>query len=598
MRLRWTVSVCALVAMSLILLLPSCTGGLEESRTAAHKVGFYAGESVTRTEMLSNGLSTAWVNGDVIAMWARTSSGTFALSGQDFILYGSDAGKGLFTSTLTSEMSQGQYTYYCCYPKPLSVSGLQATFMIPSTQDGKVSGGADIMIGSPVVHGPMTSVPEVQDHSGLRIRMNRMLHQFRFFVPDTDTVLEGEEIEKITVSFPRNVAGKATFNLAEPTESAILTSGTNMITLALDETLGVSSAQNIDYACLAFAPTVFPLGQKMNIRLYTATHIASVEPIDLCAREFLAGHSTPVALKLTGKEEYCRIRFRISANNLGENAKSIILTAPSGCVFGETGTSKYTYSPGYEMTTGESFEIVFEDIEAYRAFSKKNLTVTFDTEHVTTSQTLALPDMSQGHLTEVSASLPYLLYEDFSNVSTFSSNDNYTGDFVTGSFAAHSFLNGWTGARAGAEASKCIRIACRRETSANYSARVDSAPIIALKKSANVSVTFDYGMNNQYSDGLLSNPDVGQTFYVGYVTSTKAYKSEDSDGTFEDKNSYYFNEKTGSFDSTPNNDTYVLSNVPTGTVRISWRTVIEYNAGLTNTTCWLYIDNVKVQIAK
>lgn len=597
MRLKWTASVRALFAMSPLMLMLSCNDSLVDAPTHAHEVGFHAGGVSTRTEMLPDGLSAAWKQGDEIAMWAKASSGSYILSNQLFKVYGADQGRGVFTSTLASPMPDGEYTYFCCYPQPKSVSGMTAYFDIPSKQDGKVSSGADIMVGTPEIHGPLASIPELEDRSGLRMNMNRMLHQFRFYVPEYDSVLEGETIEKIVVTFPREIAGTVAFNIEEPHQSGVLSSGKNTITLNLSENLGISSLEQTAYACMSILPTTFASGECMTVRAYTATHIANSDPINLRARTFEAGHSTPVALKLINKDEYCRVRFTVSGNNLGENANSITLTAPEGCIWGETGTDKYVYSPGYGITTGETFDIVFEDVNSYRAFSRKSMSVTFDTEHVTATQSINLPDMSRGHMTEVSAALPYLLYEDFSSLSSFSSHDNY-GTSSTGDFGAYSFLNGWSGGRVGGEAGKCIRIACRRETSANYHARVDSAPIIALKKAANLSVTFDYGMNNQYSDGLITNPDVGQTFYLGYVTSTKAYGSGADDGTFESQNSYYFNEKTGSYDSTPNTDTYVLNNVPTGVVRITWRTKIESNAGLTNTTCWLYIDNVKVQIAK
>lgn len=105
-------------------------------------------------------------------------------------------------------------------------------------------------------------------------------------------------------------------------------------------------------------------------------------------------------------------------------------------------------------------------------------------------------------------------------------------------------------------------------------------------------------MNNQFGGiSLITNPDVGQTYFIGYVTSTEGYKSGDDDGTFETENQRYLFEKSGSYDSTPNTDTYYLNNVPTGTVRITWRTEVQHQAGTNNTTCWLYIDNVKVQIA-
>lgn len=89
------------------------------------------------------------------------------------------------------------------------------------------------------------------------------------------------------------------------------------------------------------------------------------------------------------------------------------LTAPAGCVWGDTGSNVFTYAPGYGITAGETFEIIFEDIDAYRALSGQSITVSFDTEHVTTTETIVLPDMTTGSLTHISAELPYLLYEDF-----------------------------------------------------------------------------------------------------------------------------------------------------------------------------------------
>lgn len=603
MRLKRAGNVRALFALSLTLLLQSCQDEVRDIPQVAHEVGFQAGGVQTRTEMLSNGLSATWTRDDVIAMWAKASSGSYMLTNQPFKTYGADKGLGIFTSTLAEPMPDNLYTYYCCYPIPERVDGMTATFNVPAHQDGKVSGGADVMIGTPVNYGPIRGIPELDDGARLSVSMNRMLHQFRLYIPDTDLVLWGDTAEKITITFPKDVVGKISCNLEDPGQAPVLTEGSSKVTLSLAENLGVSSGDDLQYACFSIAPTTFSSGDRMVVRLFTATHIAYLDPINLRSRTFEPGHSTPVALKLIGKEEYCRVRFTVSGNNLGENATSVKLTAPSGCVWGDTESNIYTYSPGHEIQTGETFEIVFENVDAYRALSGQNVTVTFDTEHVTTSQTITLPDMSKGNMTELSAALPYLLYEDFSSVHTFSSNDNYSGGIISGSKDAVSFLNGWTAGRAGAQAGKCIRIAARRETSARYHARVDSAPIIALKKPANLNVTFDYGGDNEYSeikilDFVVGSGDYPQTFWVGYVTSTKAYESGATDGTFEGVNSWKFMEYSGSYDSLPNNETFTLHSVPAGLVRISWRSEVEDNAGANNTTCWLYIDNVKVQIAK
>ncbi len=399
-------------------------------------------------------------------------------------------------------------------------------------------------------------------------------------------------------TFPSPVAGEVTVDLSDPASSPVLSGTQADMTLMLSDRLYRSDSDaSPQYACLAFVPTSFKAGQTLSLKAYTDSKVVLFDPIDLRGRTFLPGHSTPVKLKVADLKELGRFRFTVSANNLGENANSVTLTAPAGCVWGDTGSNVYTYAPGYGITAGETFEIMFEDIDAYRALSGQSITVSFDSEHVTTSETIVLPNMTTGNSTKISAALPYLLYEDFSTVSSFSSNDEYKTSSA-GSKSAYSFLNGWTGGRIGAEASKCIRIACRRETSADYDARVDSAPIMQLKKSARISVTFDYGMNNQFGGiSIITNPDVGQTFFVGYVTSTEGYKSGSTTGTFESDNQRYVFEKTGSYDSTPNTETYYLSNIPTGTVRITWRTEVQHQAGTNNTTCWLYIDNVKVQIA-
>ena len=591
--------------MLLTCLISSCTElAFDEVVDGPCEVGLCVGGAETRTVMLSDGLSAVWSPDDELAVWAKSSSGAYVLSNQIFNNYGSGGASGFFTATLPSPMPSGEYTYYCCYPAPVSVNGTVAQFNIPSTQDGKVTGGADIMVATPVNHGPLKQVPDPEDHSGMSLVMNRMMHQFRFYVPSTDTKLGSAKIEKIQLSFPTDVAGNVNIDISNPSKAYTLLDGGSQLTLQLAEPLSVSGADDLQYACVAFLPTSYEKGGTylLSLKAYTDNKFLSFDPIDMTGRNFLAGHSTPVKLKIKSVEDYGRIRFTVSGNNIGEDANSVTLTLPDGYAWPETGTKTYTYNPGRQFTTGETFDITFEDMDLFRSLSGKSVIVSFDTEHVTTSQTVTLPNMSSTHLAQISAGLPYLLYEDFSGVGSFNSGDLYKTSNA-GNKDAHSFLNGWTGGRIGASAGKSIRIAPRRETSARYHARVDSAPIIALKKSAKLAVTFDYGADNEYSVNeifgyIIASGDFGQTFSVGYVTSTEGYKSGDTDGVYESANSTYIKEYSGSFTNMPYTETYILSNVPTGTVRISWRSEVENDAGLHNTTCWLYIDNVKVQIAK
>ena len=424
--------------------------------------------------------------------------------------------------------------------------------------------------------------------------MDHLLHHFRFFLPEQDKPFGGEKINRLVLEFSEGVTGKISTDITDPLAAPVFTPESSTIVLNLPENLQLSSDQTLAYACASLRPGAFSSDATMVITSYTASKYGISDPISLAGRNFKSGHSTPVRITASKVSPLGVVRFTVPFNNIGEDADSVTLTAPSGCTWGN-GSNTYVYAPGRKFTAGESFDIIFTEIDDYRALSGKSVSVTFDTEHVTYTKDIVMPLMTSGSLAEISAGLPYLLEEDFSTVESFSSNDGYA-TLVTGDKDAVSFLEGWTGGRVGASAGLCARLAARREAvlvSYSYPARMDSAPIMALKKAANLEVIFNYGANNKYS---ASGGNLGQYVCLGYVTSTDAYSSSSTDGVFEDANSFYLKEYTGSYNDTPNTGDYVLSNVPAGLVRITWRTYVESKAGASNTTCWFYIDNVKVRI--
>lgn len=585
-----------IIAAGLLCTFSSCQKGAVENvdNVGRHTVGFCTGEASTRTMMNPDGLTASWEKGDRIAVWAKNSAGEYTLNNTQFSVYGTDGARAFFTATIDASMPEDRYTYYAVYPAPESVSGTKVTFTIPSVQEGRVSGGADIMIAAPVLHGPLDEVQELSDYTKLGMSMEHILHQFRLYLPENCGLEAGERIEKIVLDFPKPIVGKITADFSDPYAAPELSDGGSSITLKLSEPLEVSSTEKRNYAMASIFPTSFDASDSFNVKVYSTTKIGTSGPINLGGRTFAAGHSTPVRLSFSDIQEYGRLRFTVSSNNLGENANAVRLTAPQGCTWGD-GSTVYEYRPGHEITTGEAFEIPFENLDTFRTFSGKDVTVTFDTEHVDATQTVRVPDLTTLNFAEISAGLPYLLYEDFSTVEAFSSYDTF-GFSNAGSCNAVSFLNGWTGARVGAEAGKSMRVAARRESVANYDARVDSAPIIALKKESDIKVSFSWGSNNDFYK--LVGGDCGQNVYLGYVTSDTAYKSGDKTGIFEDENKFFTKEKTGTYANTPNAETMVIHSAPAGLVRITWRTSVEYSAGGNSTTCWLYLDNIKVQIAK
>lgn len=548
----------------------------------------------TKSQVTADGLSFRWEDGDRLSVWAMNSAREYVLDACPFRAYGVAGGRAIFTSTLSEAMPTGRYSYFACSPEPVSISGTDVTFDIPSVQDGKVSSGADILVAEPTIADALSPVENLSDYTRLGLKMDHLLHHFRFFLPEKDNPFGDERINRLVLEFSEGVTGKISTDITDPLAAPVFTPESSTIVLNLPENLQLSSDQTLAYACASLRPGAFSPSATMVIKSYTASKYGISDPISLAGRNFESGHSTPVRITASTVADLGVVRFTVPFNNIGEDADSVTLTAPSGCTWGN-GSNTYVYAPGRKFTAGESFDIIFTEIDDYRALSGKSVSVTFDTEHVTYTKDIVMPLMTSGSLAEISAGLPYLLEEDFSSVKTFHSNDEY-GTLVTGDKDAVSFLEGWTGGRVGASAGLCARLAARREAvlvSYSYPARMDSAPIIALKKAANLEVIFNYGANNKYS---ASGGNLGQYVCLGYVTSTNAYSSGSTDGVFEDANSFYLKEYTGSYNDTPNTGDYVLSNVPVGLVRITWRTYVESKAGASNTTCWFYIDNVKVRI--
>lgn len=605
-----------------------------DGESSQHKVGFYAGGGTTRTTMLSNGLSAEWVEGDEIALWAKKSDGTYALTEQVFKTYGIDSKRGFFTSTLSSGMSdEGKYTYYCCYPVPESVDGMKATFNIPANQDGKATSGADIMIATPAEHEALTAVPEPEDHSGLSMVMNRMMHQFRFYIPSDNAAIGNEKITKLVLTFPRDIVGKVALDLANPGTTYGLTegSGSKKIVMNLTEPLTISG----NYACMVMNPTDFSAGEMVQVKAYTATQIAQVDPIDLCDKNFEAGHSTPVKLKVKAITDYpYSISFKVNANNLGENPNSIKFTAPSGCVWEGYGSNEFTYAPGREIEVGETITIRFEDEAMYRKFSKQSIKVVYDSENTLTSQNVTVSDISSANSTTVSLTVPYLFFEDFSGIGSFSDghdnpkvggdSDTYKGITEMSSYS----LSNWYGTRIGGQAGTAVRICCRYEhvllAGAYYKGRIYTPFMSNIKegKDVKISVSFRYGGNRSERDPLFgSPPKKSPIMYFGINTQETVTNPDQSEGDIVDsitgmiagsgfssatpsslspmviKGEKLQKPTDGSYTSFEGTKNVTIDNVDNG-MRLGWIITTDNTSSNTNGNYWLYLDDIKVQIAK
>ena len=624
--------------------LSSCVGDLREEisrKPEPVQVGLCLGGEKTRTSMLSNGLSAEWLAGDQIAVWAKNSAGAYQLSNQIFKLYGRDVKRGFFTSTLESAMPEDVYTYYCSYPSPISVDGTKATFSLPSVQDGKVSGGADIMVATPVQHGPLTAIPDPNDHSGMSMLMNRKMHQFRFYIPENNTIMESAQINKIELAFPSEVCGKVVIDLADPNQRVILSEARRNMTLQLAQpfTISQESEDEYNFACVAFAPTKFSDGQSLSIKAFTEDKIAVIDPIDLCAKNCEPGHSTPVRFIVKELIDYpYLINFTLNGNNVGEEVTSIKFIAPSGCNWPTSGTNEYTYNPGRTISVGETYTFRFPEYEAYAKFSNETITIELETENTITTATAgigAIPSGVDSYTAQISASVPYLLYQDFGSVGTYSDghdaptvgtgSDTYTG--ITELTSAG--LPGWYGARVGIQ-SGAARICCRYEhvilAGAYYKGRIYTPQFSRIKEGHDVKikVTYKYGSNrNERKGGIFgtgAKPDKSPILYMGINTQDAVTNPDQSEGDIIDNitgmvagsgfssatptslmpmviKGEYLDKENGSYTSLPKSASLTIDGVDKY-MRLGWIITTDNSTSNTNANYWFYIDEIKVQIVK
>lgn len=557
----------------------------------------------TRTEYDSASGRFVWKAGDRMAVWAKAQDGTYVLDGQTFNLLatGMDRAEAYFTATLRQPMDEGTYSYSLAYPLPESVEGTAARFTVPSVQDGLASDGVDIIVSDPVSGPALSSLVEgapLAPDNMLSVSMRHLLHFLRFYIPEGRNAL-GEPVTRIEFTLPHVVAGTISVDVADASVSAV-EGGTNAMALDLTEPLGESDS--------AVAGIIPPTGtysseDQMVVTVYSENRWATLPPFTLSGRTFAPGHVTPVALKPAEANEYYLLTFKLASNNLGEDPMSAKVSLPEGEKWPGTDSNVLDLAGkhGGLIKVGDTFVLKVKDESQFRSLSSKTLTVTYESESAIVSETASIGDLSSVASSVCSLNCPYLFFEDFSGVESFSSHDEFTkGTNVGGNFGHYdpkTFLNGWSAARAGAQAATSIRLACRREASSDYSARADSPFLSGLKDGVTVvlDVSFDYSMDREEYAFIVSPPKAGQTVKVGYITTSKNFESGNDSGEFQ--SDFFLNETGGTYTNIGHNYNTVLTNV-TSPLRLSWLTAPEHKAGTTSSTCWLYLDNIKVKIKK
>lgn len=579
-------------------ILCSACSGLETPETGKTGQGSrvvisVGGSPQTRTAYDAAEKNFVWQAGDRIGVWARSASGAYALSGTQFSLLASNGSRGYFTATLSSPMAEGTYTYYVTYPEPESLSGTTATFTVPDVQDGAAT-GVDILVSDAASGAQLTPITEAEAPVGediVAVRMRHLLHFLRFYMPEGSNAL-GEPVTTIEFSMPENIAGKVGVDITDAA-TASLSGGKTSITLELADPL-TDEASSVAVAGIFPPEKACAAGDEMQVTLYSENKWAAIEPLPLAGRTFEAGHITPVPLRPQNAKDRYTLRFTLASNNLGEDPQSITLTLPSGTVWPGTASSTLVWSGSGEIPVGATYSLKTNDEAAYRALSKKSVTVSYESESAIVSETVALADLGSTGSAACLLNCPYLFFEDFSTVESFNSGDKHSPSNVGDKDPK--VFNGWSVARGGAQKGTAIRLAAHREWFANYPARCDSPFLSGLKEGKTVSldVQFNYSMGRE-EGGLGSGTNASQNVYLGYITTSENLSSADETGTFTDP--FELNETTGSYSNINHLSQTTLSDVQ-APLRLSWRTVTPTYAATTNSTCWFYIDNIKVKIKK
>ena len=593
---KWLIRITALCLMAF---LNACSKEAEETLpTADVRVGFVVDkeDSRTRTSLDASSGLFSWEESDKISLWAKDAGGEFVLNAQEFSVsaLGYGTGQAYFTSTIAAPMAEGDYSYFICYPLPTSVQDNNLTFMLDAVQDGKAGNGSGICL-SGWTAGP--ALPRVDISAPLgesampRAGMHHILHYLKFYIPQGCNLL-GEEIESLEFTMPQAVAGTVTVDLTDG--SASLSDAVSTVSIEPQSPFGEES-----YVSAAIYPPSVAYGEHdvMNVSLYSANHYSDLTPIILQGRTFPAGHITGVPLRPSEIKDYFSLTFTLAGNNLGQDVQKLTLTLPEGVNWPDSGSNvlEYADADGSLFLVGESFRLSTRSRSAFSALSGQSVSVSYESADAIVSETLILPDLSTAVSAGAELHCPYLLFEDFSGIVSFNSGDKHSASNL-GDKSPYTFGDGWSVARAGGSEGKAVRMAAHREWMATYDSRCDSAPLRGIKDGSSVDVvlTFNYSMNRE-EGGLGSAPKLGATVHVGWNDNLDGISSGNTSGTFVE--SFHVNEETGSYDNIDKEHSTAIPGM-TNARRISWREVADGTSGTSNGTYWLYLDNVRVSIAK
>lgn len=450
---------------------------------------------VTRTSIASDGFTTRWQEGDEIAVWAKDAEDNNVFSNAIFMLryFSTEWDKAYFVGNVV-QMAEGDYTYYLSYPRPLSAEGTMATYSVPAEQSGEYDGKYDIMVAKPVVTGSLTTGKRVEMNTIMRHQM----HALKITVPEKASNFDSK-VYALDITFPMAVVGDISIDVANPDAQPVYTNTSNTISVKSAEGFDVGS----DIWVFVLPGTV---SGDVSYEIKGAEQRSEVATYHL-EREFERGHVTPMRMSMPPFAKYTAFNFSIGENYLGEDFNFFTL-------YDNNGTNMGTYYRNAENIYKFEYNGEF-DVTPY---INKEWTLVFDSENAVVENKVNMGNLKPYFEQNIApVDVPYLLFENFENVSesesygnnSYSSNEReQPGVALSGSLAGWNAARYWIkpGAARVNTRSQVVKIFMAFQS--YHYGRLDTPPLgnstrgIKPGKSVNVKLSFDSALYKHKSSTL------------------------------------------------------------------------------------------------
>ncbi len=549
------------------------------------EVGFMLPTESSRTTIDPDGRTTRWVAGDMVMLWAENSAGNYSIEAEPFTLlrFSQQFDKAFFTAMI-SPMEEDNYRYIMCSPLPDAVNGTMVTYNVSSQQSGEYDGIHDIMVATPTEAGALTKVGTEFD-----VQMHHQLHAVRIDIPEGRNIF-GYRFTTLEITFPAPVVGDITFDVSNPEAMPQYTNLSNVITVTNPK--GFDAGDTIWVFVLPGT-----VDGNVSYRVNTDERRSELASYPF-SRNMQGGHVTPIRMATPPLERYTSFHFSVGVNNLGEDFNSLTIKDHNGTSLGT-----------FQRNAENEYVLEYYGEIDLAPYQNKIFTIEFNSTHAIVTNTIAMGQLTP-YTTHVMqpVNVPYLFEEDFSDISQFGdghdnpavggSGDSYNYSSWFSDYSSHARMAGWSGGRYGCS-SGSIRMCCRSETGLwvikNYRGRIDTAPLTKIKSgvTTKLRVQFDYSVANVV--GALGS---GSTLLNFGWTNTAGVISPTTNITNKIIDNVEIVDASGSFTNVSTHADITFSGASNAT-RLSWMS--DTNAPATiagNGNFWLYVDNIKVQIAQ